>query len=89
MSPYFSAHDLTLPLVDDALLDIPTSEKLSLQGAARHPPRILLLYGSLRERSYSRLLTEEAARIRIRLVQSGTPRNLDGGIQESNRLAAA
>lgn len=28
-----------------------------------HPPRILLLYGSLRERSYSRLLTEEAARL--------------------------
>ncbi len=28
-----------------------------------HPPRILLLYGSLRERSYSRLLSEEAARI--------------------------
>jgi arsenical resistance protein ArsH len=28
-----------------------------------HPPRILLLYGSLRERSYSRFLTQEAARI--------------------------
>ncbi len=28
-----------------------------------HGPRILLLYGSLRERSYSRLMTEEAARI--------------------------
>ncbi|MEH2370622.1 arsenical resistance protein ArsH [Nostoc sp.] len=28
-----------------------------------HPPRILFLYGSLRERSYSRLLSEEAARI--------------------------
>jgi arsenical resistance protein ArsH len=28
-----------------------------------HPPRILFLYGSLRERSYSRLLAEEAARI--------------------------
>ncbi|MBD1927579.1 arsenical resistance protein ArsH [Trichocoleus sp. FACHB-90] len=26
-----------------------------------HPPRILFLYGSLRERSYSRLLAEEAA----------------------------
>ena len=32
----------------------------SLSG---HAPRILLLYGSLRERSYSRLLTEEAARL--------------------------
>ncbi len=30
---------------------------------ANHPPRILFLYGSLRERSYSRLLAEEAARI--------------------------
>jgi arsenic resistance protein ArsH len=28
-----------------------------------HPPRILFLYGSLRERSYSRLLAKEAARI--------------------------
>ncbi len=28
-----------------------------------HPPRILFLYGSLRERSYSRLAAEEAARI--------------------------
>jgi len=27
------------------------------------PPRILLLYGSLRERSYSRLVVEEAARL--------------------------
>ena len=29
----------------------------------RHPPRILFLYGSLRQRSYSRLLAEEASRI--------------------------
>lgn len=28
-----------------------------------HAPRILMLYGSLRERSYSRLATEEAARL--------------------------
>ena len=30
---------------------------------SNHPPRILLLYGSLRGRSYSRLLAEEAALI--------------------------
>ena len=30
---------------------------------ATHPPRILLLYGSLRSRSFSRLATEEAAKI--------------------------
>lgn len=34
---------------------------------AAHAPRILLLYGSLRERSFSRLMTEEASRILLRL----------------------
>jgi arsenic resistance protein ArsH len=28
-----------------------------------HPPRVLVLYGSLREQSYSRFLSEEAARV--------------------------
>jgi arsenic resistance protein ArsH len=37
--------------------------KLEVQSPSIHPPRILLLYGSLRERSFSRLLVEEAARI--------------------------
>ena len=32
-------------------------------GAGDPPPRFLLLYGSLRERSYSRLCVEEAARL--------------------------
>lgn len=32
-------------------------------GALDPPPRILLLYGSLRERSYSRLVVEESARL--------------------------
>nr|WP_148043635.1 arsenical resistance protein ArsH [Paracoccus methylarcula] len=32
-----------------------------------HPPRILLLYGSLRERSFSRFVAEEAGRILERL----------------------
>ena len=32
-------------------------------SAPAHPPRILLLYGSLRERSYSRLAAEEAGRL--------------------------
>ena len=34
---------------------------------ASHAPRILLLYGSLRARSFSRLMTEEAARVLQRL----------------------
>ena len=36
---------------------------LNVTTPSTHPPRILLLYGSLRERSFSRLLTQEAARI--------------------------
>jgi arsenical resistance protein ArsH len=35
----------------------------ALRPLSTHPPRILFLYGSLRARSYSRLLAEEAARI--------------------------
>ena len=31
-------------------------------GAPTHPPRTLMLYGSLRTRSYSRFASEEAAR---------------------------
>lgn len=33
---------------------------------AAHPPRILLLYGSLRERSYSRFATFEAELLKLR-----------------------
>ena len=51
-----------LPNIDPELLDIPAPDKL-LQPAVSHKPRILLLYGSNRARSYSRLLTEEAARL--------------------------
>ncbi|MGI9365737.1 MAG: arsenical resistance protein ArsH [Rhizobiaceae bacterium] len=38
-------------------------ERLFSINDSGHPPRILLLYGSLRERSFSRLMTEEAARV--------------------------
>ncbi|ALM54247.1 arsenical resistance protein ArsH [Halomonas huangheensis] len=38
-------------------------DRLVAPGVERHPPRILVLYGSLRERSYSRLLAEEAMRL--------------------------
>jgi arsenic resistance protein ArsH len=34
-----------------------------VEPPSTHAPRILLLYGSLRERSYSRLLTQEAGRL--------------------------
>ncbi|MGO1626445.1 MAG: arsenical resistance protein ArsH [Halomonadaceae bacterium] len=38
-------------------------DRLVAQGDPRHSPRILVLYGSLRERSYSRLVAEEAGRL--------------------------
>jgi arsenic resistance protein ArsH len=53
----------TLPNIKADQLDTPTLEKLAPTGDLSHPPRILMLYGSLRERSFSRFLTEEAARI--------------------------
>lgn len=52
-----------LPNIDPACLYAIQDDLLSLVGEDIHPPRILMLYGSLRERSYSRLLLEEAARI--------------------------
>ena len=55
--------DWSLPNISEAELDVPNASKLNLTGAPTHPPQILLLYGSLRERSYSRLLTLEAERI--------------------------
>ena len=55
--------DDTLPALVPSLLAPPDLARLEPATRATHPPRILLLYGSLRERSYSRLLTLEAARI--------------------------
>ncbi|MDZ4336541.1 MAG: arsenical resistance protein ArsH [Pseudomonas sp.] len=51
-----------LPNIDPELLDQPDHEQLA-KPPVTHKPRILLLYGSNRARSYSRLLTEEAARL--------------------------
>jgi len=45
------------------LLKKPSINQLSEVSQSTHPPRVLLLYGSLRERSYSRLLTQEAERL--------------------------
>ncbi|MDM9594574.1 arsenical resistance protein ArsH [Pseudomonas guariconensis] len=52
-----------IPNLDNALVDLPTVDKLARAQTSTHKPRILLLYGSTRERSFSRLLTEEAARL--------------------------
>ena len=52
-----------LPNIKPDQLDQPDLHKLMPAGDLAHPPRFLMLYGSLRERSFSRFLTEEAARI--------------------------
>ncbi|MCJ1888239.1 arsenical resistance protein ArsH [Pseudomonas sp. LA21] len=52
-----------IPNIDLELIDPPSLDRLATQQPSRHKPRILLLYGSTRERSFSRLLTEEAARL--------------------------
>ncbi|HGL4166022.1 TPA: arsenical resistance protein ArsH [Citrobacter koseri] len=49
--------------VDSGLFDTSITEARLGVPAVPHPPHILMLYGSVRERSYSRLATEEAARL--------------------------
>lgn len=57
----------TFPNIDEDQFQPTDPAALFDAPRATHPPRILMLYGSLRERSYSRLATEEAARILRRL----------------------
>lgn len=55
------------PNLNTECLDKPDLEKLFVEGDSSIKPKILMLYGSLRERSFSRLMTEEAARILVEL----------------------
>ncbi|WP_354331156.1 arsenical resistance protein ArsH [Undibacterium sp. GrIS 1.2] len=52
-----------LPNLDQDLFAVPDNTQLRPAAPTTHAPRFLLLYGSLRERSYSKLLTLEAARL--------------------------
>ncbi|WP_257744463.1 arsenical resistance protein ArsH [Burkholderia glumae] len=52
-----------LPQLDATLFQAPDAAQLRPAMPSTHPPRLLLLYGSLRERSFSRLLVEEAERL--------------------------
>ena len=52
-----------LPNVQAAQLHQIKTELLTLSNEPGHPVRVLMLYGSLREQSYSRAMTEEAARV--------------------------
>jgi arsenic resistance protein ArsH len=54
---------LDLPSVELAQLHPIDVVALVRPGDPTHRPRILVLYGSIRERSYSRLLSEEAGRL--------------------------
>lgn len=51
-----------LPNIEQPSLEAPSAAKMTL-SVSQHKPRILLLYGSLRDRSFSRLVVEECARL--------------------------
>ncbi|MFY7864272.1 arsenical resistance protein ArsH [Roseateles sp.] len=53
----------SFPALQQDLFERPALERLQTPQPSQHPPRILILYGSLRDRSYSRLLSFEAARL--------------------------
>lgn len=61
MSDVVSFDDL--PNIDRDKLQSIDVDALAGRGVPRHPPKILVLYGSLRKRSYSRLVSEEAGRL--------------------------
>ncbi len=68
-----------LPNLAEAHFDKPTAARLEPVERFAHAPRILILYGSLRERSFSRFLAEEAGRILTRMgaeVKFFDPREL-------------
>ena len=51
------------PALDTALVQPLDQARLEPAQRKTHPPRILLLYGSLRQRSFSRLVVQESARL--------------------------
>ncbi|MAP94589.1 MAG: arsenical resistance protein ArsH [Ponticaulis sp.] len=53
----------TFPALNEASFNPIDESQLLTPEHKAHPPRILLLHGSLRERSFSRLANEEAGRI--------------------------
>jgi arsenic resistance protein ArsH len=52
-----------LPNLSLPHFEVPSSDRLSVVQPSTHKPRILLLYGSLRERSFSRFLAFETSRL--------------------------
>jgi arsenic resistance protein ArsH len=58
-----SPHSPELPNLDVGAFERPENARFAKVATSTHAPRILLLYGSLRERSFSKLLTLEAQRL--------------------------
>ncbi len=58
---------IEFPALREDIFATPDPAQLMATTRASHPPRFLLLYGSLRERSFSKLLTMEAARLLVAL----------------------
>lgn len=98
--PIEPAQEHTFPALRADLFDIPSQDRLAVKELSRHRPRFLILYGSLRERSYSRLLAFEAARLleamggEVRIfdptglpLADGAP-DTDPKVQELRSLAA-
>ncbi len=54
--------DMTMPNLDHAQFKVPQAQDFAKQ-VSTHKPKILLLYGSLRQRSFSRLVVQESARL--------------------------
>ena len=75
-----------VPNIEPDAFERPTTAAL-LPHAPTHPPRILLLYGFLRERSFSRLQAQEAARL---LEAFGTETRIfnPSGLPLPSRMAA-
>ncbi|NMH59187.1 arsenical resistance protein ArsH [Alteromonas ponticola] len=61
-----SVTDLSTPNLNEDEFAIPESNQFT-QTLSTHKPKILLLYGSLRKRSFSKLVIEECARLLIRM----------------------
>lgn len=59
--------DISTPQIIDASFAPIDHDRLLNPAIGTHKPRILILYGSLRQRSFSRLAAEEAGRILTRL----------------------
>lgn len=79
MLPAVNPLSANLPHIESSLFVPPAIDRLQAAATSTHAPRILLLYGSVRERSYSRLASEEAARLLLAMgaeTQTFDPRGL-------------